>query len=113
MTPWTAARWALNPVTNVPIRDTQREKSRRPCEDGANDTDETEAHTEHSGALRKVILKFLPEVGFKKKHRKEQTEQCLGLRGSSCSRQPDGKSAIPRAWSRILKKRTVSAGEAS
>ena len=37
VTPWTAARWALNPVTNVPIRDTQREKSRRPCEDGAND----------------------------------------------------------------------------
>lgn len=80
---------------------------------GQHNIDETEAHTEHSGALRKVILKFLPEVGFKKKHRKEQTEQCLGLRGSSCSRQPDGKSAIHRAWSRILKKRTVSAGEAS
>ena len=34
---------------------------------GQHNTDETEAHTEHSGALRKVILKFLPEVGFKKK----------------------------------------------
>lgn len=45
---------------------------------GQHNIDETEAHTEHSGALRKVILKFLPEVGFKKKHRKEQTEQCLG-----------------------------------
>lgn len=50
---------------------------------GQHNIDETEAHTEQSGALWKVILKFLPEVGFQKKHRKEQTEQCLGLGGSS------------------------------
>ena len=50
---------------------------------GQHNIDETESHTEQSGALWKVILKFLPEVGFQKKHRKEQTEQCLGLGGSS------------------------------
>lgn len=33
---------------------------------GQHNIDETEAHTEQSGALWKVILKFLPEVGFKK-----------------------------------------------